>query len=151
MTFARLKCQSKSHNETWRPIPDALSLVSRLNEDGRRFVQVAFAPEGSIPAKWRKTVIDERGRLNVISYELCVLTQLRERIRAKEIWIAGADRYRNPDADLPGDFAEQRDVYYSGLNLTQDAGNFVRSVRAQLEQELLQLNGKREFLCTFFD
>ncbi|ERP98378.1 transposase [Labrenzia sp. C1B10] len=130
----------RSNNETWRPILDALSLVSRLNEDGRRFAPVAFAPEGSIPAKWRKTVIDERGRLNVISYELCVLTQLRERIRAKEIWIAGSDRYRNPDEDLPGDFAEQRDVYYSGLNLTQDAGNFVRSVRAQLEQELLLLN-----------
>lgn len=130
----------RSNNETWRPILDALALVSHLNEEGRRFAPVVLASEGSIPPKWRKTVIDEHGRLNVISYELCVLTQLRERIRAKEIWIAGADRYRNPDEDLPGDFAEQRDVYYSGLNLTQDAGTFVRSVREQLEQELLQLN-----------
>jgi hypothetical protein len=34
-------------------------------------------------------------------YELCVLSQLRECIRAKEIWVVGADRYRNPDDDLP--------------------------------------------------
>jgi hypothetical protein len=55
-------------------------------------------------------VIDVRGRLNVISFELCVLTQLRERVRAKEIWIAGADRYRNPDHDLPADFAVRREA-----------------------------------------
>ncbi|EFO31876.1 transposase [Roseibium sp. TrichSKD4] len=130
----------RSNNETWRPVLDALALVRSLNEGGRRFAAAALAPEGSIPSKWRKTVIDERGRLNVISYELCVLTQLRERIRAKEIWVAGSNRYRNPDEDLPRDFAQERDAYYSGLNLTRDAHSFVRSVEDQLKQELLQLN-----------
>lgn len=46
-----------------------------------------------------------------------MLTQLRERIRAKEIWIEGADRYRNPDDDLPKDFSERRDAYYADLGL----------------------------------
>ncbi|WP_342074942.1 DUF4158 domain-containing protein [Yoonia sp. SS1-5] len=129
-----------SNNETWRPILDALSLIVRLNEEGRRLVPESLAPEGSIPRKWRDTVVDQRGRLNVISFELCVLTQLRERIRAKEIWIAGADRYRNPDDDLPKDFPQKREVYYTRLNLTRDAKAFSGSVREQLEQELLQLN-----------
>ena len=31
---------------------------------------------------------------------------LRERLRCKEVWVAGADRYRNPDEDLPADFAD---------------------------------------------
>ena len=130
----------RSNNEVWRPILDALSLIVRLNEEGRRFVPTTLAPEGSIPRKWRGTVMDNGGRLNVISYELCILTQLRERIRAKEIWIEGADRYRNPDDDLPKDFPEQRNAYYAGLNLTQDARAFSSSVREQLEQELRQLN-----------
>ncbi|SFU94394.1 Transposase and inactivated derivatives, TnpA family [Aliiroseovarius crassostreae] len=130
----------RSNNEVWRPILDALSLIVRLNEEGRRYVPASLAPEGSIPRKWRATVMDNRGRLNVISFELCILTQLRERIRAKEIWVAGADRYRNPDDDLPKDFPERRNAYYAGLNLTQDARAFSNSVREQLEQELRQLN-----------
>lgn len=119
---------------------DALDLIIRLNKEGRRFAPASLAPEGSIPRKWRETVIDQRGRLNIISFELCVLAQLRDRIRAKEIWIEGADRYRNPDDDLPKDFSARRDVYYAGLNLTQDARAFSRSVREQLEQELLLLD-----------
>src|SRR3546814_3153163 len=71
-----------------------------------------------IPARWRSSVIDDDGRVNRISYELCVLTQLRDRIRSKEIWVVGADRYRNPDDDLPKDFEIRRDAYYSGLSLT---------------------------------
>lgn len=130
----------RSNNGTWRPILDALSLIARLNAEGRRTVSAALAPEGSIPRKWQETVVDGRGRMNVISFELCVLTQLRDRILSKEIWVDGADRYRNPDEDLPGDFAEKRDVYYAGLNLPEDAREFSRSVREQLEQELRLLN-----------
>jgi len=43
------------------------------------------------------------GRLCVdrLKYELCVLQVLRGRLRCKEIWVVGANRYRNPDEDLP--------------------------------------------------
>ncbi len=130
----------RSNNESWRPILNALSLIVRLNEEGRRNAPASLAPDGSIPRKWRETVIDERARLNVISYELCILAQLRDRIRAKEIWVQGADRFRNPDEDLPRDFPEKRGAYYTGLKLTQDAQEFSRSVREQLGHELFQLN-----------
>ena len=58
----------RSNNETWRPILNALSLISRLNAEGRRSVPAALAPDGSIPPKWRELVVDDRGRLNVISF-----------------------------------------------------------------------------------
>ena len=32
-----------------------------------------------------------------------MLQTLRERLRCKEIWVEGANRYRNPDADVPQD------------------------------------------------
>lgn len=129
-----------SNNTAWRPLMEALRLIIHLNREGRRFVPASAAPTGSIPAKWRDTVIDDKNRLNAISYELCVLTQLRERIRAKEIWIDGANRHRNPDDDLPKDFPYRRDTYYAQLNLTQDAHDFTAAVRAQMEEELLSLN-----------
>src|SRR3546814_7189823 len=78
------------------------------------------------------SVIDEEGRVNRISYELCVLAQLRDRIRSKEIWVVGADRYRNPDDDLPKDFDARREAYYTGLNLTADARAFSSAIREEL-------------------
>ena len=130
----------RSNNAMWHPILTALDLIVRFSETGRRVVAEGDIPAGIIPKKWRGAVIDEAGRVNVVSFEICVLTQLRERIRAKEVWIEGADRYRNPDDDLPGDFDIRRDDYYADLGLSQDAKSFVADVKAELEQELHLLN-----------
>ncbi len=130
----------RSNNAMWHPILTTLNVIVRFAEAGRRVVSENDIPAGIIPGKWRSAVIDENGRVNVVSFELCMLTQLRERIRAKEIWIEGADRYRNPDDDLPGDFDTRRDAYYTGLGLSQDAKSFVAGVKAELEKELRLLN-----------
>lgn len=130
----------RSNNSMWHPILTALDQIVRFAASGRRVVTEDDIPSGIIPGKWRQAVIDEQGRVNVVSFELCVLTQLRDRVRAKEIWIEGADRYRNPDDDLPGDFAERRDAYYADLGLSRDARSFVAGVKADLVQELHLLN-----------
>ena len=52
---------------------------------------------------------DGRERINRINYEIAVLQALRDRLRCKEIWVVGADRYRNPDEDLPADFDDARE------------------------------------------
>jgi hypothetical protein len=52
-----------------------------------------------------------RQRVNRITYEMCVLQALRDQLRCKEIWVVGADRYRNPDDDVPQDFEAQRPAY----------------------------------------
>ena len=129
-----------SNNTGWRPILDALHLIVSLGGEKRRLAPAALAPSGSIPARWKGLVLDGRGQLNVISYELCVLNQLRERVRAREIWVEGADRHRNPDRDLPADFDERRATYYAGLGLEQDARVFVADIRARLDEELRLLN-----------
>ena len=69
--------------------------------------------EGVVRSKWRDVVVetapDGAQRINRINYEISVLETLRERLRCKEIWIVGADRYRNPDEDLPSDFDNRRE------------------------------------------
>ncbi|MGW4471845.1 hypothetical protein ACWENQ_19430 [Nonomuraea sp. NPDC004354] len=49
---------------------------------------------------------DTRGRRRVarMVYEVATFQTLREQLRCKEIWVVGADRWRNPDEDLPADF-----------------------------------------------
>ncbi|MGJ7043311.1 hypothetical protein J2Y63_006595 [Shinella sp. BE166] len=131
----------RSNNTMWRPVLAALDWIRSKMDDGCRFVPVQDVPiDEVIPARWRSSVIDDDGRVNRISYELCVLTLLRDRIRSKEIWVVGADRYRNPDDDLPKDFEIRRDAYYSGLNLTPDARTFTSAICSELERELLLLN-----------
>ncbi|CAM3613231.1 hypothetical protein EDM52_02315 [Brevibacillus invocatus] len=60
---------------------------------------------------------DEKGqeRINRMNYEISVLQALREKLRCTEIWVAGANRYRNPDHDLPTDFEERREENYKAL------------------------------------
>ncbi len=61
--------------------------------------------DGIVKDEWREFVVvtDAKGRdrINRHVYECCVQIALRERVRCKEIWVEGADRWRNPDEDLP--------------------------------------------------
>ncbi len=131
----------RSNNVVHRPVLEALAWIRRTLDSGLRVVPRKGVPiEGVIPPKWRGAVVGKDGRINRISYELCVLSQLRDRIRAKEIWAVGADRYRNPDDDLPRDFVARRSAYYDALHLTPDARAFTQEIRAELERELRLLN-----------
>lgn len=71
-----------------------------------------------------------------------MLTALRERLRCEEIWVVGADRYRNPDEDLPQDFEERRVEYYRELGRSQDAGAFFAELREQMVKGLRTLNAQ---------
>lgn len=136
----------RSNNASHRPVLEALAWLARLRDDKRRMVRLdeGLPIDGVIPAKWRDLVIetDKAGirRINRINYEICVLTTLRERIRCKEIWIVGADRYRNPDEDLPQDFEERRADYYQDLGRTLDARAFTGALKKQMTDALIKLN-----------
>jgi hypothetical protein len=82
----------------------------------------------------------DRQRINRINYEICVLQSLRERLRCKEIWVAGADRFRNPDEDLPADFADRRAACYGRLGLPMQASVFVEGLRVELADALSALD-----------
>jgi hypothetical protein len=41
-------------------------------------------------------------------YEVATLQALRDALRCKEIWVVGADRWRDPDQDLPVDYPQRR-------------------------------------------
>ena len=75
-------------------------------------------------------------RINRINYELCVLQALRDQLRCKEIWVEGAYRYRNPEADLPADFEVHRGAYYQALNQPLDVDMFIDTLRTEMTQQL---------------
>jgi TnpA family transposase len=134
----------RSNNSVHRPVLDALAWIRRARREGRRVLTLGgdVPVEGVIPVKWRDFVIAADGRINLIDYELCVLKALRERIRAKEIWVVGAERHRNPDDDLPRDFDVRRAEYYTDLGLSVDARAFTAAIKSEMEEELRRLDAE---------
>jgi hypothetical protein len=107
----------RSNNEQYRPVLEALAYFKTLRYSKQRFLDIDTVPlAGIVPRELRPLVIEQEStgtsRIHRIHYEICMLQTLRERLRCKEIWVEGANRYRNPDADVPQDFAEKRTSYY---------------------------------------
>ena len=100
--------------------------------------------EGVIREPWREAVVETdvqgRPRVNRLTYEMCVLQALRDQLRCKEIWVVGADRYRNPDDDVPQDFESQRPTYYAALKLPAQAEAFIQQVQQEMRDELAALD-----------
>src|SRR6185312_3771577 len=46
-----------------------------------------------VPRRWRAFVIGHNG-VDRAAYELCAFSELRERLRAGDIWVSGSCRYR---------------------------------------------------------
>src|SRR3954447_15216814 len=65
---------------------------------------------------------------------------LCERLRCKEVWVAGANRFRNPDDDLPADFAERRAACYEHLGLPTTARAVTDALRTELSEALQKLD-----------
>ncbi len=111
----------QSNNQAHRPVLDALGVIARHAARKMRCYppEEAVPLDGVVPAAWRNAVLEEdtrgRTRVNRIAYEICALQALREQLRCKEVWVEGADRYRDPDQDLPTDFDARRDEYYAAL------------------------------------
>ncbi len=135
-----------SNNNVHRPLVSALALLKKYAESSVQYYPPGETVpiEGVIRSPWRPIVIGEdkygQPRLNRINYELCVLETLRERLRCKEIWMLGADHYRNPEEDLPADFDVQPAAYYQALEKPLDVESFIRDLQQQMTLELEELD-----------
>src|SRR4029077_15445800 len=136
----------RSNNDHHRPVMQALELVKRFADTKvHTFPADEEVPlDGVVRGLWRDAVVEKdvagRNRVNRITYEVAVLEALREQLRCKEIWVVGANRYRNPDEDLPADFEANRDEYYKALDLPLDADRFISQVQDEMREALDTLN-----------
>jgi hypothetical protein len=107
--------------------------------------------QGVVPPAIEEIVVhkDAKGNQHVdrINYEICILREVRERLRCKEIWVVGADRYRNPDEDLLQDFDAKRDNYYTELGQPRDVEVFIASLQHTMSAAIVggQAAGWRTF------
>ncbi len=154
LDILEFRCNTERHH----PVMQALAMLRRYRDRKTRvFPRTEDVPlAGVVKDDWHDLVLDEqqRGCINRISYEICVLATLREKVRCKEVWVAGAARFRNPDEDLPHDFDHRRGEYYAALGHPQNAQTFVEAVRCTMETALqsfdtdVPTNGKVKILTS---
>lgn len=137
----------RSNNDLYKPVVRAIQLVKDYVRSPRQYYpdhEIIPIKEVVAP-KWREFVVekedDETEKVNRLNYEVCVLQALREKIRVREIWIVGANRFRNPDEDLPTDFGQKRETYYEALHQPTEAEQFVEQIREEMRKALRSLDG----------
>lgn len=136
----------QSNNEVHRPVINALELLKKYADSRQQY----YSPEDEVPIEgvlrnsWRELILqqgkDGSEQINRINYEMSVLQALRDKLRCKEIWVQGANRYRNPEEDLPTDFEQKREAYCQALNQPLEAEFFITRLRLEMTQALTQLN-----------
>jgi TnpA family transposase len=135
-----------SDNEALRSLMQAVDLIQRYVGTSYKY----YRDEDEVPledvvsAAWLDEVVQitRRGklRINRISYEMCVFQALREQLRCRAVWVKGANRYRNPDDDLPADFTSRRASYYEALQQPQDAETFTGRLLQEMVDGFSRLN-----------
>lgn len=73
-------------------------------------------------------------------YEVATFQALRELLRCKEIWVVGAEAWRNPEQDLPADFAQRRQEHYRELRKPLDPSVFIDQLCTEMTTALEQLD-----------
>jgi hypothetical protein len=135
--------QFRSNNTTHRQVLDALDMVARYADARLMYYPLGehVPTHNGINGDWEPLVYrsDDRRRRRVVRsmYEICTFQAMRERLRCKEIWVEGADRWRNPDEDLPRDFEDRRVEHYAALRKPLDPTAFIEELRAELAGELV--------------
>lgn len=135
----------RSNNEIHKPVLDALKFVKKhIHSPVKNFTLDDNIPiAGVVKPKWRSSVIhvaENEEIIGKVNYEICVLQSLREKLRCKEIWIPDADKYRNPEEDLPKDFDTNRHQYYEALNQPSCPESFIDKIKAEMQEALQKLN-----------
>jgi TnpA family transposase len=101
------------------------------------------APTGFIRERWARYVM-LGGVLDRRYYELCVLSELRGRLRAGDVWVVGSRRYRSFEEHLISREAQQ-ELLQSGtlpVAVDPDFERFIAGRRALLDARLAAIDAK---------
>jgi hypothetical protein len=117
--------------------------VMRAFYQTERRVWPQNVPTGFIKKSWRKAVLTDAG-VDRRAYELCVFAELRDRLRAGDIWVEGSRQYRAVEDQLIARplFDAMRAAGPLPLAGPVDVGIYLAERRALMEQRLAEVANK---------
>lgn len=126
-----------------RPLRKALKLLTTKDQlDASDLKKLPI--EGVIDKEEKDLVytVDEKGKKTIDEnkYRILFLRNLHKRTKTKEAWVPGANKFRNPDDDLPADFDAKRSQYYADLDLPLNPEQLIQDLQAEMVGALTELN-----------
>ncbi|CAB3774641.1 Tn3 family transposase [Paraburkholderia humisilvae] len=119
---------------------EAIETIRTMDNDGVRKMP-ADAPTAFVKPRWKPLVLTESG-IDRRYYELCALAELKNALRAGDIWVQGSRQFRYfDDYLLPAqDFEAIREVNALPLPVITDCDRYLNERRELLEQRLATVN-----------
>jgi TnpA family transposase len=120
----------------------AIEVLREANSSGKSTLPKS-APTGFVRQRWAPQVLPG-GAIDRRHYELCALSELRDRLRAGDVWVVGSRQYRSFEERL---ISRQtlRDLQSAGtLPVAVEANfdRFIESRRALLDKRLTAVNAR---------
>ncbi len=113
----------------------ALDLLRDLNASGKRTLP-EHVPMGFVKPRWRPHVFASGG-VDRHFYELCALAELRDRLRAGDIWVTGSRQYRDFETYLiPAATFEAMQQEPLPLDIDTHLPSYMAECRQRLEDNL---------------
>jgi Tn3 transposase DDE domain len=119
-----------------KDILDAVETLKTLNAENGRTVPLD-APAGFVRRRWGPLVFTDAG-LDRRYYELCVLSELKNALRAGDIWVKGSRQFKDFDEHLLPEerFNAQREQDNLPLAVFTDCGQYLHDRLSLLEDRL---------------
>jgi TnpA family transposase len=124
------------------PLMRAIDLLRDMNRSAVLGLPKS-APTSFIRERWARHVLRD-GDIDRRYYELCVLSELRDRLRAGDVWVVGSRRYRSFEERLISRETLQ-DLAESGtlpIAVDPDFDRFLTDRRALLDERLAAIDIK---------
>lgn len=119
-----------------------LDLLRELNASGKRTMPDAV-PTSFVKPRWRPHVFEPGGSIDRHFYELCTLSELRDRLRAGDVWVRGSRQYRDFETYLiPSDAFVKMQQEPLPLDIDTDLSLYMAERRQCLQTRMYEVAAK---------
>ncbi|WP_428879799.1 Tn3 family transposase [Bacillus cereus group sp. BfR-BA-01700] len=128
-----LEFHSTKANE---PLLQAVEIIRGMNESGKRKVP-DDSPVDFISKRWKKRLYENDGTtINRHYYEMAVLTELREHVRAGDVSIVGSRQYRDFEEYLFSEFTWNQTKENTRLSVSLSFEDYITERTSSLNERL---------------
>jgi hypothetical protein len=120
----------------------AIEVLPEVNLSGKSTLPKS-APTGFVRQRWAPQVLPGGG-VNRRHYELCALSELRDRLRAGDVWVAGSRQYRSFEERLISSETLQ-ELQQTGtlpVAVEMDFDQFIGNRRVILDKRLAMIDAR---------
>jgi hypothetical protein len=124
-----------------RPLLEVIDVLRTMNREKSRAVP-QNAPLEWISQRWRAYVVIDEG-VDRRFYELCALTELKNRLRSGDVWVTGSRQFKDFEAYLlePARFNELETAEGLSLAVERNGESYVSQRITLLKQSLDEVDG----------